>query len=126
MYTPLYAAILAFLFVALSFRTILLRRARGVAIGSGRDEELERAARVHANFAEYVPLTLLLLYFLESQTDIGIGLHILGCTLIAGRLIHAYGVSQPREDFRFRVTGMVITLGTMISAAARLLASYAG
>lgn len=125
MYTPLYASILAFLFIALSFRTILLRRGKGVAIGSGHDDELARAARVHANFAEYVPLTLLLLYFLESRTDIGIGLHILGCALIAGRLIHAYGVSQPLEDFRFRVTGMVITLGTMISAAARLLASYA-
>lgn len=124
MYTPLYASILAFLFVALSFRTILLRRDRGVAVGTGRDNELERAARVHGNFAEYVPLTLLLLYFLESRTNIGIGFHILGCALIAGRLVHAYGVSQPREDFRFRVTGMVITLGTIISAAARLLASY--
>jgi uncharacterized membrane protein YecN with MAPEG domain len=126
MYTPLYAAILAFLFVALSFRVILLRRALGVAIGNGRTDELVRAARVHANFSEYVPLTLLLMYFLESGTNIGIGLHILGCALIAGRLIHAYGVSQPDEDFRFRVTGMVITLGTMISAAARLLAGYAG
>lgn len=124
MYTPLYAAILAFLFVALSFRTILLRRDKGVAIGSGRDDELTRAARVHANFAEYVPLTLLLLFFLESRTDTGIGLHILGVALIAGRLVHAYGVSQSREDFRYRVTGTVITLGTMISAAARLLASY--
>lgn len=125
MYTPLYASILAFIFVALSFRTILLRRARGVAIGSGRDDELARASRVHANFAEYVPLTLLLLFFLESTSQMGIGIHILGCALIAGRLIHAYGVSQPQEDFRFRVTGMVITLGTMLSAAARILANYA-
>ncbi len=125
MYTPLYASVLAFLFVALSFRTILLRRALGVAIGTERNDELARAARVHANFAEYVPLTLLLLFFLETTTDIGAGLHILGCALIAGRLLHAYGVSQPDEDFRFRVTGMVITLGTMISAAARIMASYA-
>jgi len=126
MVTPLYASILAFIFVALSFRTILLRRSRGVAIGNGNDEELARAARVHANFAEYVPLTLLLFYFLESRTGTGIGLHILGCALIVGRLVHAYGVSQPAENVRFRVAGMVITLGTIISAAARLLASYAG
>ena len=125
MYTPLYAAVLAFLFVALSFRTILLRRARGIAVGSGRDIELERAARAHGNFAEYIPLTLLLLYFLESRIHVGAGFHALGCVLICGRLIHAYGISQPIEDIRYRVFGMVITLGTMITAAARLLASYA-
>ena len=124
MYTPFYAAILAFLFVALSFRTILLRRGRGVAIGSGRDIELERASRAHANFAEYVPLTLILLYFLESRINIGMSFHALGCAFIAGRLIHAYGVSQPIEDIRYRMFGMVITLGTIITAAARLLASY--
>ena len=71
-----------------------------------------------------MPLTLLLLFFLESRTNIGMGLHVLGVSLIVGRLVHAYGVSQVDEDYRFRVFGMVITLGTMISAAARILASY--
>ena len=51
-------------------------------------------------------------------------LHVLCISLIVGRLVHAYGVSQVDEDYRFRVFGMVITLGTMISAATRILASY--
>ena len=124
MVTPVYAAILAVIFVALSFRTLQLRRARDIPIGTAEDPVLTRAARAHANFAEYVPLTLMLLYFLETLTNAGMVLHVLCISLIVGRLVHAYGVSQVDEDYRFRVFGMVITLGTMISAATRILASY--
>ena len=60
--TPLYAALLGLIFVALSIRTIRLRRRYGVGVGDGNNTELQRAARVHANFAEYVPLALLLIY----------------------------------------------------------------
>ena len=56
-----YAALLALLFVALSWRTIGLRRRYCVAVGDGGQPELLRAMRVHANFAEYVPLALLLI-----------------------------------------------------------------
>lgn len=87
---------------------------------------LLRAARAHANFAEYVPFTLLLLFILESQTNIGMSIHVLGVALIVGRLVHAYGISHIDEDYRFRILGIVITLGTMISAATRILASYMG
>ena len=66
--TPLYASLLAIIFVVLSVRTILVRRAAGIAIGAGSDIRLERALRAHGNFAEYVPLALLLIYFLEIET----------------------------------------------------------
>ena len=56
---PAYAALLALLFIALSIRTIRARRAHKVAIGTGGHAAVERAMRVHANFAEYVPLALL-------------------------------------------------------------------
>ncbi len=124
MATPIYAAILTIIYVALSFRTLLLRRSHDIPIGSVGDPVLKRAVRVHSNFAEYVPLALILLYLLETRTTTDMGFHVLGVSLIIGRLTHAYGVSQLDEDFRFRVFGMVLTLGTMISAAARILASY--
>ena len=124
MATPIYAAVLAIIFVALSFRTLLIRRSHNIPIGTKDDAVLSRAARAHANFAEYVPFTLLLLFILESQTNIGLSIHILGVALVVGRLVHAYGISQIDEDYRFRVLGIVITLGTMISAATRILASY--
>jgi len=58
---PLYAALLALIFVALSVRTLRMRRRLRIAVGDGGDTALLRAMRVHANFAEYVPLSLLLI-----------------------------------------------------------------
>jgi len=69
--TPLYAALLGLMFIALSIRTIRLRRRYRVAIGDGRKALLQRAMRVNANFAEYVPLALLLIYFVELHDGRG-------------------------------------------------------
>jgi uncharacterized membrane protein YecN with MAPEG domain len=92
-----------------------------VAIGWGGDALLERFARIHANFAEYVPLALLLLAMLEWKGLNPWALHALGLILLLGRLIHAYGMSQEKENFRFRVTGMMATFGTITIAALLLL-----
>ena len=124
MTTPLYAAIIGLVFVVLSVRTLLLRRRLGIAIGTGEDPELTRAMRVHSNFAEYVPLALILFYFLEVETDADLWIHVLCISLIVGRLLHAYGVSQVEENYRFRVAGMILTLGSIISASTRLIVSY--
>jgi uncharacterized membrane protein YecN with MAPEG domain len=48
-------------------------------------------------------------------------LHGLGLLLLVGRLSHAYGVSQERENFRFRVSGMMATFATLTVAALYLL-----
>lgn len=122
--TPAYAAIFALLFVALSLRTIRLRRRARVAVGSGGDAVLERAARVHANFAEYVPLALVLIYFAEIEAAGNAWVHGLCIALLAGRLLHAYGVSQVKENYRFRIAGMVLTFTVLLSAAFRLLYAY--
>ncbi|MBM3374118.1 MAG: glutathione metabolism protein [Betaproteobacteria bacterium] len=119
--TPIYAALLALLFVFLSLRTIRLRRRHRVALGDGDNPELRRAMRAHANFAEYVPFALLLVYFVERDGAHLALVHALGLALLAGRLLHAWGVSQPREDFRFRVTGMVLSFGVLLTAALLLL-----
>jgi len=119
--TPIYAALLALMFVVLSARTIGLRRRLRVAVGDGGDKGLERAMRVHANFAEYVPLALLLIYFLEMHTRFLTLVHGLCIALIAGRLLHAYGVSQVQEKFIFRQVGMALTFGVIITAAITLL-----
>jgi hypothetical protein len=64
---PSYAAVLVFVYIALAVRMIRMRRSEKVAVGTGGNARLERAMRVHANFAEYVPLALLLITFLELQ-----------------------------------------------------------
>ena len=46
--TPLYAAGLAVVFIAISVRTIRLRRSLQIALGDSDDERMMRAMRVHA------------------------------------------------------------------------------
>ena len=121
---PLYAALLALLFVVLSIRTLRLRRRLRIGIGDAGNEQMLRAMRVHSNFAEYVPLTLFLIYLAEVQGAQGLLVHALGLLLLSGRLLHAYGVSQANENYTFRVAGMVMTFTSLISASAYLLFSY--
>jgi uncharacterized membrane protein YecN with MAPEG domain len=49
-------------------------------------------------------------------------INVLCLTLIAGRLLHAYGVSQERENILFRTVGMVSTFAVLASSSVSLLA----
>jgi uncharacterized protein len=125
MITPAYAAILAILFFYLSIRVIGQRRKSQTGLGIGSDVNLERVIRVHANFAEYVPFALLLIFFVEQAGHSQWLIHILGSLLTVGRVIHAYGVSQSVENFKFRVTGMAITFTVLLTCASILIYSTA-
>jgi uncharacterized membrane protein YecN with MAPEG domain len=121
--TPVYTAILALIFVALSLRTIRMRRKLRIAIGDDGNETMKRAMRVHSNFAEYVPIALLLMFFAESTGTKPAMIHLLGLALVAGRCLHAYGVSQPREKYGFRIAGMTLTFLAIVAPSINLLAS---
>lgn len=118
---PLYAAILAIIFAFLSAKIIQLRTKLGIGLGHADNPAMLRAMRVHANFAEYVPFTLLLIYFVELSNSSNLLIHILGGSLLAGRLCHACGVSREPENKLFRVIGMVITITVMVTCAVYLL-----
>jgi uncharacterized membrane protein YecN with MAPEG domain len=123
--TPFYAALLGLIFFALSVRAVRLRRRLRIVIGDGGNAEMQRAMRVHANFAEYVPLSLLLIAMFESLGGARWLVHALCIALLAGRLVHASGVSKVREDFRLRVAGMSMTFAALGGAALSVLAMYA-
>ena len=114
-------AIIALIFVSLSVRALRLRHRFKVGIGDGEQPLLTRAVRAHANFAEYVPIALLLIYFVEVAGSAAIWIHALCAPLLLGRLVHAYGISQVKEDFRFRVVGMALTLTVIIVASLALI-----
>lgn len=115
--TPVYAALATLFFVFLSARVILMRRTVRVALGDGGDRSLLRRQRVHGNFAEYVPLAVILMTLAELQGAPASALHLVGVILIGGRLIHAYGVSREQEVIRIRVYGMVLTFTALVSGA---------
>lgn len=123
--TALYASLLALIFLALSIRVIGFRRVVRIGLGDGGDAALLRRVRVHANFAEYVPLCLILIGLAESLRAPTVLLHALGGLLLAARISHAYGVSRQPETFAWRVSGMVGTLTAIGGAAAFCLYSAA-
>jgi uncharacterized membrane protein YecN with MAPEG domain len=115
--TALAATVLAVLFIRLSFAVIGLRRGHKVALGSGGNVELERAIRAQGNFAEYVPLGLILLGCLEINGAPKWLVAIPALTLILGRLFHAKGINEPPPRFENRIRGMQLTFGTLITLA---------
>ena len=123
---PVYAAVLAFIYIVLSVRVVRARRNAKVAIGTKGNAHLERKIRVHANFAEYVPLALLLATFIEMQGRPAWFIHLLCLTLVAGRVVHAYGVSQEPENFGLRTAGMAATFGVLAVMALSLLTRASG
>ncbi len=90
----LYAALLGLLLIALSVNVVLARRRYRVGLGVGDDEGMHQAVRVQANFAEYVPLAVVLLVLSElSGLPIG-AVHAAGIVLVTSRLLHAWGLSR--------------------------------
>ena len=115
--TSIIAAALTMIFIKLSFAVIALRRKNKVGLGSGGHEDLERAIRAQANFAEYVPFGIILIACLELNGAPWYLVLLSGLALIIGRLIHARGMNTPPPDFSLRVTGMKFTFGTLIALA---------
>jgi len=60
-------------------------------------------------------------YLAEVNSAPPLVVHAICAALLLGRCAHAYGVSQPQEDFRFRVAGMAMTFGALISSAIAIL-----
>jgi len=90
--TSVIASLLTIIFIKLSFAVIGLRRKNKVGLGTGGHDDLERAIRAQGNFAEYVPLGIILLACLELNSAPWWLVAILGSTLIVGRLVHAKGI----------------------------------
>lgn len=110
--TPLYAGALALWFLVLTWRVVRRRRG-GIYLGDGGDQSLLRVIRGHANFAEYVPLALLLMAMLEAGRLSIYVLHALGIALLVGRLLHGYALSFT-DRFPFgRVWGATLTFGVL-------------
>jgi uncharacterized protein len=115
--TSTYAAILSLLYVFLSVRVVGLRRATGVGLTDGGNKLLLRRIRVHANFAEYVPLAVILMILAESLRGPAMVLHLVGIMLTAGRIVHAYGLSQEPEILYCRTVGMALTFSSIVAGS---------
>lgn len=119
--TGLYAGILALLFIALCFNVIRKRLSFGIGIGHGDNHELKKAIRIHANFAEHVPLALILIALCDYTQFNPYFIHAMGVSLVIGRLLHAYGLSKTSVRSTGRTLGVLLTYTTIIIASIMLI-----
>ncbi|BDS31009.1 MAPEG family protein [Aeromonas caviae] len=103
--TLIYAGPLGLLFLLLSFWVVKRRAQFRVMIGEGEAPEMLAAIRAHGNFAEYVPLTLLLMALCELAGVGSLWLHLGGVLLLVGRILHAIGIQIPRAPNMPRLFG---------------------
>lgn len=90
-FSAYFLAVLAAIAVGLSIVSGVRRGKAGVQLGDGGDVKLLAAMRAQANFMEVTPLTFLLIAALEASALASWAVLALGGTLVAARLIHAFG-----------------------------------
>lgn len=98
----------AILHVWLSLRVSRLRRPLKIGVGDGGNEVLLRRMRAHANFAENVPLFLILLGLVEFATRGNLYLWAAAILFILARIAHAFGMDRPGANV-LRVFGIAVS-----------------
>jgi uncharacterized membrane protein YecN with MAPEG domain len=88
-----------------------------VPLGDMRKPAMLQAMRVMANFAEYVPLSLLLMTILALMAAPDWLLHGLGGALLVGRLAHAQGLLSAPGRTLGRSLGIALTWTVLLIAA---------
>lgn len=116
--TAFYAGLLALLFIALSINIIRLRFKLKVGLGDGGEKPLIKAVRTHGNFAEYIPLALILLASFELSGAEGLWIHLFGSTLLLSRILHAIGLSKSVGTSKPRALGTLSMFIVIIMLAA--------
>lgn len=115
--TGIYAAALTALYLLLSARVILVRRAERINLGDGGNPDMLRRMRAHGNFAEYVPLGLILLLIAEQQDTAALWLHVTGGMLLVGRVAHGVNFTFGLKSMPLRTGGMLLTFFALILGA---------
>jgi len=91
--TALYASICALILLYLAYDVVRFRQSQKKGLGHDT-KELLVAGRNHANAAEYMPITLLLLALAEVNGAATLILHALGLSFVIARFGHAYGFKK--------------------------------
>ena len=117
--TALYAALLVAVLVSLTTRIGLLRAKTGISILDGGNKHLAVEMRRHGNFAEHVPLLIVLMAIVEVNGGSAVFLHVVGGVLVISRIAHPLGLHHDRVQTPLRLIGAVgtslitIALGVM-------------
>ncbi len=118
--TATYAAILAVYYVAMSAYVITMRAKTDTLLGPGDNVQMLVAMRRHGNLAEYMPFAILIMALAEILGLSATWLHVAGIALVAGRLIHPFGV-KAKSPLAPRVVGILATFAAILIPAGSIL-----
>lgn len=124
--TALYALPLALLGLVLWFRVTLMRAKLKVSIGDAANTLLHQRIRQHGNFIEWVPMVLVLMVIAEGNGTGTLWLHLSGGLLLAGRLIHPFGLKADNASHPLRYVGNTASLLATLNVMVRLLITSFG
>ncbi|NYZ62690.1 MAPEG family protein [Luteimonas deserti] len=113
----LIASLHVLLYLVLTTRVVVHRRAHKVGVGTGGDAVLVRKVRVHGNFGEYVPLALVMLALLELAAVSTRLLWVFGVALLLARVLHAIGLGGSAGYSFGRFSGALLTFLTLAAMA---------
>lgn len=119
--TTFSAGALALVFLWLTVLVFRARMASGTSLGDGGNETLQRAIRAHANFTEWVPLTLILLALTEYQLGTTVFTWGAGLLLIVARIGHGFGLNRHAGRSIGRAFGTLANLVVLALIAFALL-----
>lgn len=122
----LWSGLSILLLVVLSFRTIFTRKRLHVSFGDGGNAELTAASRAFGNAAEYIPPCLVVLVLLALLGFQPVWVHAVGGAMLLGRILHAWGLSRPKQPSFGRMSGMILTQLSLIGGAGALIACAFG
>jgi uncharacterized membrane protein YecN with MAPEG domain len=120
--TAFYAGLLGIVGLFLAARVIAGRAKHAIQVGDGGREDMTLRIRAFGNFAEYVPLVLVLAALAEGLGGPRWAAHAVGAALVAGRLLHAWGLSRTPRFNAWRFAGTNLTFAALLGAAAGALA----
>ena len=84
----------AILHIWLSVRVSRMRGPLQIGVGDGGNDALARRMRAHGNYAENMPIFLVLLGFLELATGGNLWLWGAGLLFVLARIAHAFGMDR--------------------------------
>jgi uncharacterized membrane protein YecN with MAPEG domain len=118
--TALYAGLIGLLLLVLAAMVSRLRRKHGIGLGDGDNRDLRRAIRAHGNAVEWGVLSILLLLVTELIRAPATLVHGAGIAIVAGRLLHAFGLSTSAGYSFGRFTGSALSWGAVAVLAVYL------
>jgi uncharacterized membrane protein YecN with MAPEG domain len=113
--------VLVLLYIFLSVNVINYRRKNKINLGDQSDNKILRKIRMHANFAEYAPIGLLIVFLLEFNNANPALIQTTALLLVIGRFLHPYSISENNKFGLLRPISMALTFTSLLIGSGTLL-----